>query len=238
MTPTTPQRLAGWAVHAYTSLGLPLALYGAYALIEGDVASFFVANCIAVFVDATDGAMARAVDIKRVVPEFSGRRLDDLTDFLTFSFLPALALVHLNLLPAGFAWVAALPLLASGYGFCQERAKTDDAFVGFPSYWNIVLLYLYVLEASPWVVLATCVGLSILVFIPIHYVYPSRTAMLRPVTIGLGTIWALMLTAASAAIDAPWAKPLMWASWFYPVYYTVISAIHHQRVHRAARSAP
>ncbi len=234
MTPTVAQRTAGWAVHAYTALGLPLALYGAHALIEGDVASFFVANCVAVFVDATDGAMARAVDIKRVVPEFSGRRLDDLTDFLTFAFLPALALVQLDLLPPGLTWVAALPLLASGYGFCQERAKTDDAFVGFPSYWNIVLLYWYVLGANPWVVLGTCVALCVLVFVPVHYVYPSRTAMLRGVTISLGAIWALMLTAVSAAIEASWAVPVMWASMFYPLYYTIISAVHHQRVHRAA----
>ena len=51
--------------------------------------------------------------------------------------------------------VAALPLLASGYGFCQTDAKTADHFFkGFPSYWNVVVLYLFALlrlaQADRW----------------------------------------------------------------------------------------
>ena len=51
-----------------------------------------------------------------------------------------------GILPAGYeAWLF-LPLLASVYGFCQVQAKTDDGyFLGFPSLWNVVALYLYAL---------------------------------------------------------------------------------------------
>ena len=42
-----------------------------------------------------------------------------------------------------------LPLLASAYGFSQVNVKTDDGFfLGFPSYWNIVAYYLFVLAAA------------------------------------------------------------------------------------------
>ena len=91
-----------------------------------------------------------------------------------------------DLFPQGWEAFAVLPIMASGYGFCQEKAKTDDAFVGFPSYWNIVLLYLYVFQTNPWFNLALIGLLCVMVFVPIHYLYPTRTKMLRPLTLGLG----------------------------------------------------
>ena len=106
---------------------------GAIALANGDAKLFFLTNMAAVFVDSTDGTLARAVNVKKVLPQFDGRRLDDLVDFLIFAFLPSLSLVAFNMLPEGLSLLAVAPLLASGYGFCQEAAKTDDAFVGFPS---------------------------------------------------------------------------------------------------------
>ena len=100
----------------------------------------------ATIVDSTDGSLARKVRIKEVVPGFDGRRLDDIVDFLTYTFLPLLLIWRAEILPSGQeAWLF-LPLLASAYGFCQVQAKTDDGyFLGFPSLWNLVALYLYVL---------------------------------------------------------------------------------------------
>ena len=100
----------------------------------------------ATIVDSTDGTLARKVRIKEVVPSFDGRRLDDIVDFLNYTFLPLLLIWRAGILPAGYeAWLF-LPLLASVYGFCQVQAKTDDGyFLGFPSLWNLVALYLYVL---------------------------------------------------------------------------------------------
>ena len=94
-----------------------------------------------------DRRHARAqVRIKEVVPGFDGRRLDDIVDFLNYTFLPLLLIWRAGILPAGQeAWLF-LPLLASVYGFCQVQAKTEDGyFLGFPSLWNLVALYLYVL---------------------------------------------------------------------------------------------
>ena len=229
---TRRRKLAAWGVHAYTSLGLPLAFVSTVALFRGDVELFFALNCIAVFVDATDGTLARRVKVKEVLPSFDGRRLDDIVDFIIFAFLPSLALTVLELLPKGFEWVAFVPLLSSGYGFCQDRAKTEESFVGFPSYWNIGVLYLYALGTTPWTNLVTILVFSVLVFVPIHYVYPTKTRMLRRVTLGLGYLWALSMFVIALRPTAPWSRDLALLTTLYPLYYFAVSAVNHVRIVR------
>jgi len=226
------RRAVAWAVHAYTALGLPLALWATVALHRGEVRTFFLTLCAAVFVDATDGFLARAVRVKEVLPAFDGRRLDDIVDFITFVFLPAMAIVRFGLFPAGWEIAAAVPLLASAYGFCQERAKTDESFVGFPSYWNIGVLYLVALGTDPWTNLGIITFFAALVFVPVHYVYPTRTRMLRPVTIALGYVWGALMVVLSLDVTAPWARTLALGSLFYPAYYFLLSGLHHARVAR------
>lgn len=227
------RRVAAWSVHAYTALGLPLAWLCARALAEQDASSFFLFATIACLVDATDGFLARRVKVKEVLPEFDGRRLDDIVDYLHFVALPMAALPALGLLPEAWSWFVIVPLMASGYGFCQERAKTEESFVGFPSYWNVLVLYLYVLDA-PWrVTIASLAVLSALVFVPIHYLYPSRARFLRVWTVGLGAVWTLMVLALALSPDAAWAGPLALVSTFYPAYYVVASLVHHGRITRA-----
>ncbi len=225
------RRFAAWGVHFYTALGLPLSALAMEALTRQDANAFFGYLWVACFVDSTDGTMARRVKVREVVPEFDGRKLDDIVDFLTFAFLPALAVPALGLVPKEWAWVAVLPLMASGYGFCQEKAKTPESFVGFPSYWNIVVLYLYVLGATPIVTTAVLAFLSLLVFVPIHYVYPTKAKLWKPVTIGFGALWAAAMAPVCFFPDAAWAPTVTWISLLYPAYYLVISIVHHQRVH-------
>jgi len=221
---------AAWGVHAYTALGIPFALLQVQALADGDGQRFFLLNAAAVFVDATDGVLARAVRVWDVLPGFDGRKLDDIIDFITFAFLPAVALVPLGLLPESWAMIAVLPVLASAYGFCQQRAKTEDSFVGFPSYWNIIVFYLWLLDAVPWVVAATLVALAVLVFVPIHYVYPTRAVFLKSVTVGFGYLWGAAIALLAAFPQAWWARPLGFATLAYPIYYVVLSGFHHRRV--------
>jgi phosphatidylcholine synthase len=231
MSPT--RRALAWGVHAYTACGLPLALLATVALFNDHIEGFFLALCAAVFVDATDGAMARAIRVREVLPEFDGRKLDDLIDFTTFAFLPAAAIVRFGLFPEGWEAAAAIPLMASGYGFCQDRAKTDDSFVGFPSYWNIILLYLVVLRTDPWINLGVITALAVLVFVPIHYIYPTKTKLLRPVTIAGGAVWAALMVAVAIDVSAAWAPTIALLSLVYPAYYIVLSLIHDHQVRNA-----
>jgi phosphatidylcholine synthase len=109
------------------------------------------------------------------------------------------------------------------YGFIAPDAKTADAFfTGFPSYWNIVVLYLLVFHVAPGWNAAVLLVLSGMIFVRIRYVYPSRTPVLRPLTLALSAVWTAML----AAIIAMWPSPPSWlpiGSLAFPVYYLVLS---------------
>jgi phosphatidylcholine synthase len=223
----SPLRIwSAWGVHLYTASGVIAAFAGTLAVIAGDYRAAFLWMVGATFVDSTDGVLARLARVKQTLPGFDGGRLDDIVDYLTYVFLPILLLYHAGDLPRGVPGVAvaAAVLLSSAYGFASLDAKTDDYFfTGFPSYWNIVAVYLHVAGGGPTVNTVVLLVLVALVFVRIGYVYPSRTPMLRSVTLGLGAIWAAMVLAIVLAMpDVP--RPLWIASLFFPVYYVMLSA--------------
>lgn len=223
-----------WSVHFYTALGTVAAFLGTLAVIDGRYRAAFGWMIVATLIDATDGVFARMARVKELVPGFDGTLLDDIVDYLTFVFLPVLLLYHAGNLPEGWGiLVASAVLLSSGYGFASTDAKTDDHFfTGFPSYWNIVALYLHAAALPPVVNAAILVFLVLMVFVRIGYVYPSRTPILQGLTLVLGLVWGVMLLAIVRAIpNVP--RPLLIASLFFPVYYTVLSWFLHARRQRA-----
>jgi phosphatidylcholine synthase len=186
---------------------------------------------IATIVDSSDGTFARMVRIKQAVPSFDGRRLDDITDFLTYTFLPLLLIWRAQILPQGQeAWLL-LPLLASAYGFCQVEAKTDDGyFLGFPSLWNIVALYLYALPLGKWASLAIVVVLALLTFVPARHLYPSQAGRLNRLATMLGIPWTFLFVwviwrlpaGGQTGLDET-TLSLAWISLVYPVFYLGVS---------------
>jgi phosphatidylcholine synthase len=251
--PATWDKFLGWCVHAYTALGLVAAGLIAVLLVRGDADAFrwsFLLMVAATVVDSTDGTLARKVRIKEVVPSFDGRRLDDIVDFLNYTFLPLLLVWRAGILPAGQeAWLF-LPLLASVYGFCQVQAKTDDGyFLGFPSLWNLVALFLYALPLGGWASLGVIIVLALLTFVPIRHLYPTQPGLLNRVSMVAGVIWAplvawLVWTLPSNANSGirESSSQLALLSLVYPLYYMgaswVISVMHwrKQLQHRKQRT--
>jgi len=221
---TSLQRSCAWAVHAYTATGALAAFAATLDLIHGNYRGAFLLMVVATFVDATDGLLARMARVKEATPGFDGARLDDIVDYLTFVFVPILLLFHAGDLPLRWgSAVAAIVLLSSAYGFASTDAKTEDYFfTGFPSYWNIVALYLHAAGLPPAVNGAILLTFSVLVFVRIGYVYPTRTPVLRGLTNALCAVWGLMILAIIWTLpDVPGL--LLIASLFFPVYYTVLS---------------
>ena len=239
-------RFLAWCIHLYTALGLVAAALIAALLTNADPRPeafrwSFVLMMAATLIDATDGTLARAIKIKDVLPGFDGRRLDDIVDFLTYTALPLFLIWRASLLPKGTEAYLLVPLLASAYGFCQVSAKTDDGyFLGFPSYWNCVAFYLYVMRIPPWAALALVLGLAVLTFIPSRYLYPTHRGRLNRFTnlfalcwVGL-LIWILSLPPDLLA-GSPEARRLGLVSLFFPVYYMAMSWLITLRIWRRRR---
>jgi phosphatidylcholine synthase len=230
--------LIAWTAHLYTALGAVLAFFATIATVNGDFRSAFLALIAATFIDATDGWWARAVHVKERLPLFDGARLDDIVDYLTYVFVPMLIIWRLGLLPDAWTlWVGGFVLVASAYGFVQADAKvqtTDHFFTGFPSYWNVIALYFYLLRPSAQTTSVVLVACAMLVFVPIRYVYPSRTRTLFVPTLTLGALWAGLLCVLIwrlPATDGPWLV----LSLIFPVYYVALSLwLHFTSPHQAA----
>jgi phosphatidylcholine synthase len=223
-------RAAAWGVHLLTATGAPAGLLAIIATIRGDAQAAFAWMAYTIAVDAIDGTLARRLQVKRRLPTIDGARLDDCVDYFTWVVTPAFFAVHMQLLPAALAMpVAAAMLVTSALGFARSDAKTSDhLFTGFPSYWNIVVFYLYVLAWPRWANAFVLAVLAAGVLVPIRYVYPSRTETLRGLNVTLGLVWAAALVWTIATLGRP-SRAVVYASLLYPAYYVALSLVLSRR---------
>lgn len=220
-------RLFAWIIHLYTACGAVTALLAFEFIERRQFRAAFIVMAIALFIDSTDGPLARAVEIRRRLPAFDGATLDNIVDYLNYVVVPAWLMLRADLLAPGALGLggAAFVLLASAYGFCRVDAKTADLyFRGFPSYWNLVAFYLFCLGWSPALNTLIIVALAVLVFVPLKYIYPNRTVRMRLVTLSLAIIWAVVTT--TLMLELPRLNPvLLYSSLAFVVYYFVMSAV-------------
>ncbi|GAB4222268.1 MAG: phosphatidylcholine synthase [Francisella sp.] len=185
----TIQKIYAWLVHLFTSLG---AVFGILAIIFsveaaknlslGQVYLYhhyiqlsMFSIMTAVFIDSIDGSLARLVDIKSLA-HIDGALLDNIIDFTTYSIVPCIWIYVSSVVSQ--QWLIPIIIvitISSAYQFCQLNAKTDDNFfVGFPSYWNIIVIYMLCFQSSQLINEIIIITLAIFSFIPIKYIYLSR----------------------------------------------------------------
>jgi phosphatidylcholine synthase len=217
-----PRRVGlAWGVHAFTASGAVVGAIALLAVVAGNLSQAAVLMLVALAIDSVDGTLARAVKVGEVLPGIDGRRLDDIVDYLNYVIVPVVFMVAAGYLDP---WVAALPILASAYGFAQQDAKTeDDFFLGFPSYWNVIALYVWLLDVAPLTATVVVVGFSIAVFVPLKYVYPSKMPVLRRTTNVAGGLWVVAITLAVVAPQLTERMPLVEATLAYPAWYLLLS---------------
>jgi len=215
----------GWLIHFYTGCGTVAALVALDYIEHERFRAAFLVMAAALFIDATDGSLARAIAIRRHVPEFDGAMLDNITDYLNYVLVPVMLMRRARILPAGTPGmlIAAFVMLASGYGFCRVDAKTPDHyFRGFPSYWNILALYLFLIPLPPRCSAIIVTVLAVLVFAPIKFIYPSRTLPMRRTTLIFAAIWSV--TTFMLVLRMPQREPLLLGlSLAFVVYYFLAS---------------
>jgi phosphatidylcholine synthase len=219
----SPRRVVlAWGVHAFTASGAVVGTIALLAIAANDLRVAALLMLVALWIDSVDGTLARSVGVERVVPDFDGRRLDDMVDFFNYVIVPVVFMVRAGSLLHG--GLVALPILASAYGFSQTSAKThDDFFLGFPSYWNVVGLYLWLFGVSPGVGTAWVVLFTVLVFVPLKYVYPSKLRVLRRTTNALAGVWLLAFVWMALFPERARELHLVELSLAYPIFYLVLS---------------
>ena len=214
---------AAWSVHALTATGAVVGTLSLLAIFAGHYHRAALLMLVALAIDSVDGTLARRARVAELIPGFDGRRLDDMVDFFNFVLVPMVFVAVAGLVP-GSVWIVP-PVLASAYGFSQTDAKTeDDFFLGFPSYWNVVALYLWLLDVPAATGAGVLFVLSVAVFVPLKYVYPSKAPRLRRTTNGLGTLWVILLALVVAFPERARAIRLTELTLAYPAYYLVLSA--------------
>lgn len=186
--------ILAWSVHLFTATGAVWGMLSILAIQRENWRMLFLMIAIAMFVDGFDGMLARRFRTKELAAKVDGALMDNILDYLNYVFVPVLFLIQVKILPAGWDWIAAaLILISSAYQFSQVDAKTEDHyFKGFPSYWNFLALYLFFLGWSPWVNLAILLICVVLVFVPIKYIYPSRTERNRRLILAVIYAWGLI----------------------------------------------
>lgn len=217
---TRREKALAWSVHIYTASGALWGLLAILAAVEGKMMTSFAWMCVTLFVDGVDGTLARRFRVKDVVPTFDGALLDNMVDYFTYVLVPLIVVYMAEMVPdqlliATITFVS----LSSAYQFCQVDAKTDDHFfMGFPSYWNVVIMYLFLLGAGQWTTFIVLLLCAVLVFVPIKYIYPSRTKRFQKTTLFLNLVWTIMFIFGMVLYpNLPiWLMP---ASLFFIVYY-------------------
>jgi phosphatidylcholine synthase len=198
----------GFSVHVLTATGAALALAALLAAVRGAFDVMFLCLGIALVVDGVDGTIARTVKVAELLPRWSGDILDLVVDFVTYVFVPAYAIAAGGLLPLSLGAPAGIVIVMSGaIYFADRRMKTaDNYFRGFPTLWNVVAFYLFVLKPAPWLTAGLVALLAVLTFMPFKFLHPFRVARLRAVSIGAVVLWSLLgaYTLARALDPGPW----------------------------------
>ena len=224
-----------WAaalVHVFTALGAVCALLATLAVLSGAWEVAFAWLGLAMAIDGIDGTLARKAKVERWLPRFSGDRLDIVIDYLTYVFVPTLALLQAGFLSGTWGlMLAGLILLSSLFHFCDTESKAPDySFVGFPAIWNLVAFYVFAFalpRATTAALVLACVGLT---FVPLKWVHPLRTVRLRPVTFAAAGLWALAAVwmLASGFPAGPWTGAILLLVAVYGVGLTAHAAANRR----------
>ena len=197
-----------YLVHIFTALGVVFGFLALLATVDGKIPEAFLWLAAALFVDGVDGTLARAVNVNQNTPEIDGAILDNIIDYLNYVVVPVFIFYSLGMAPEPYLLLSCVAiLLVSCFTFTNTNIKTDDFyFSGFPAIWNIVVLYLYILESSEFTNFIFVILFCVLTFIPFKYVHPFRVVEFRKITLIITFIW--MITTTILLFDLSFTNPI------------------------------
>ncbi len=233
----------GYLVHLYTTSTLFFVVLAVQWILDERYALAILAMAITLVIDATDGALARRFRIASTTPGIDGALLDNVVDFVSYVFLPVLFMLHADLLVEPATLFVTIVAFSSAYGFSRTSAKLGDEgfFMGFPSYWNVLVFYIWIMGLPAWFNTILVVVLSLLVFADIRFLYVSRLRRGRILHLVLGGAWGATCVAALFLEPGFLRTALVIGSLTYVAFYTAhsivatLAARRHKREERVRR---
>jgi phosphatidylcholine synthase len=202
--------IPAYAVHVFTASGAALGLGAMIFAVRHNWSAMFLCLGVALIVDGIDGTFARRLRVAERLPRWSGEVLDLVVDFCTYVFVPAYAIAAGGLMPEAVAIPAGMIVVVTGALYFADTAmKTDDNyFRGFPTLWNAVAFYLFVLKLPAALAATTVVVLAVATFLPFKFLHPMRVRRMRPFNIAAVILWSgLALMAIAYNLDpGPWVS--------------------------------
>src|SRR5678809_795295 len=188
------RKLLAWGVHIFTASGVIMGLLALVAVVNRNWRGALLWLFVAVLIDTVDGALARTVRVKEVLPDVDGRMLDYVIDFTNDVIVPTLLVYSAGLVPSSMRLICCgAMLLVSCYHYTNLRAITDDfRFRGFPAMWNFVVFYIFVLGLNPVLNVVIIAVVCCLHFTPIDFIYPTRTIIFKKLTFSLVLLLAVV----------------------------------------------
>ena len=185
-----------FAIHLLTASGAALAVLAVMAIASGHWDIGFAWLGIALLVDGIDGPLARRHLIRERLPKWDGAQLDNVIDYTTYVFAPAIIVAQAFGLPAPLGAIAGVIVAVTGalYYADTRMKQPDNSFRGFPVVWNMAVFVIYVFLPPPLITFLIVVGLAVLTFMPLNFVHPVRVVKWRAATLTMLAIW--FITAA------------------------------------------
>lgn len=217
------RRVLRMAVNLITCFGAGIATYSIVLAFQDNLRAAWIGIVLAVAIDGLDGTLIRTFRLQALCPGFDGTRLDEYADLVMFVIAPILIMFAGEQLPANKWGIITMLAVVGGscLQFSYRQAKTSKVFWGFPAYWNIIYFYAWALGTTPEYVIGLSWILTTCLFLPIPFVYPTRTPYFRGLTLSLGFTWAIILLwfLWNPGLSMVW----IYGSLAYPFYYIVIS---------------
>lgn len=187
---TAPQAKA-FSVHLLTASGSFLAFLSLVAASEQRFVAMWWWLGMALLVDGVDGPIARKLNVKEVLPNWSGDLLDCVIDYITYVLIPAFALYQAGLMGEGLSFIsAAIIVISSAIYYADTGMKTtENFFKGFPVVWNMLVFTLFVVKPGEWVSFAIVIIAAVLTFMPISFLHPVRVKRLRTLNLAIFLGW-------------------------------------------------